>query len=310
MIRSWAVVAVLVGACLSPCVRAAADGPPSGGAGATAGDGAVDAQGATATTGHHRTPWRGSDGQATTSPPFVIITKDCGPRVLNGHQLRDTQTSDPCAAVQAECGVLSVRGIPKDPHATTVAVIKTWIRGPNKGLRIVTKNCNARTAVPRVTPLMAREEIEKQVPKPTVGLAPPGGRTLVNEQTVMWVDTPADRTLETVTLLGVYRVALRIHVHRVRWSFGDGDGEVTDDPGVPYRMGEHCKTVTCPGHFGHTYTRTGRMMIRAQVVWSGQFAVNGGAWQDIDGTVSGAEQAADVEVIEGRGVLVPDPGSR
>jgi hypothetical protein len=283
----------------------------TGSVGASAGDGSFGEHADTPSGGDRKD--NGGVGGRGHHPVqlWVMTTKDCGPRVLNGHQHREEAISDdPCATVQDACGVPSKRALPKDPHATTVAVIKTWVSGPNKGARTVTKNCNATTAVPHVTPLMAKEEIEKQVPKPTVGLAPPGGRTLVNEQTVMWVDTVADRDLDTVTLLGMYRVALRIHVHSVSWTFGDGDSDVTDGPGTPYRAGEHCKTATCPGHFGHTYASTGSMTIRAQVVWSGQFSVNGGAWQDIDGTVTGPEQAAGVVVVEGRGVLVPDPTPR
>ena len=156
---------------------------------------------------------------------------------------------------------------------------------------------------------MVKQAIEKLVPKPSVGIAPPGGRTLVNEQTVLWADTPADRNLGTVTLLRIFRVGLRVHVDHVDWDFGDGHTDVTATPGAPYEKGEHCKEVTCPGHYGHIYATTGDMTVGAQVSWTGQYAVNGGAWQDIDGTVTGPQQTAQVGVIEARGVLVPDPQS-
>ncbi len=145
------------------------------------------------------------------------------------------------------------------------------------------------------------------VPRPGIGVAPPGGKTLVNLQTVLWADTPADRSLGAVTLLGTYRVALRVHVQRVAWAFGDGATEVAGSPGLPYRKGEHCTTVTCPGHFGHVYATTGTMTITEQVTWSGQYSVNGGAWQDVAGTVDGPAATAQVTVLQARGVLVADP---
>ena len=186
---------------------------------------------------------------------------------------------------------------------TTLALLrsddggKTWV--------YTGADCAARTG--QLTPLLVRQQIEKLAPRPGIGVAPPGGKTLVNLQTVLWADTPADRGLGTVTLLGTYRVALRVHVQRVAWAFGDGATEIADGPGLPYRKGEHCTTVTCPGHFGHVYATTGTMRITSQVSWSGQYSVNGGAWQDVAGTVDGPAATAQVTVLQARGVLVADP---
>jgi hypothetical protein len=194
--------------------------------------------------------------------------------------------------------------LPADPRVTTLAVIQQWPDGRQDYLGA---RCDVLSVQPRVTPLLARQEIEKLVPRPGIGVAPPGGKTLVNLQTVLWADTPADRGLGTVTLLGTYRVALRVHVQQVAWAFGDGATEVADGPGLPYRKGEHCTTVTCPGHFGHIYATTGTMTITERVTWSGQYSVNGGAWQDVAGTVKGPAATAQVTVLQARGVLVADP---
>ncbi|HZC54392.1 MAG TPA: hypothetical protein VE441_18130, partial [Mycobacterium sp.] len=192
--------------------------------------------------------------------------------------------------------------LPRDPYVTTVALVSsrdggvTWVYDG--------ADCNARAGRPRLTPLLVREEVARLVPRPGIGVAPPGGRSLVNVQTVLWVGTPVDRSLGAVTLLGRYRVALRVHVLGVAWEFGDGSSEVSSGPGVPYRKGEHCATVSCPRHFGHVYARTASMRIRSRVSWSGQYSVNGGAWQPVVGTVDGPPAVTRLIVIEARGVLV------
>ena len=191
-----------------------------------------------------------------------------------------------------------------DPSTTTVGIVRQWLDGRSVYLGA---NCNARTNRPQLTPLLVRQQVEKLVPHPGIGVAPPGGRTLVNLQTVLWADTPADRRLGTVRLLGIYRVALRVHVQQVLWDFGDGTSARTGSPGRPYRAGEHCATVTCPGHFGHVFGRTGSMTITSQVSWTGQYSVNGGQWQTIAGAVTGPQAAAEVTVVQARGVLVADP---
>jgi hypothetical protein len=153
---------------------------------------------------------------------------------------------------------------------------------------------------------MVRDEAEKLLPHPRIGSAPPGHVTLVNIETILWVDTDPDRVLGTVTVLG-QRVELRAHVERVRWQFGDGASEVTAGPGTEYSDAQPCDTKACPGYFGHTYERAGRVTITADLIWSGEFRVEGGGWQTIPGTVTAAATSTAVDVKEARAVLVPNP---
>jgi hypothetical protein len=164
----------------------------------------------------------------------------------------------------------------------------------------------SRSARPQVTGAMARQEAEKLLPHPAIGTAPAGHATLVNIETVLWVDTPPDRTLGTVTLLG-HRVALRAQLQQANWTFGDGAEDTTDGPGKAYTNADPCRTAQCPGYFGHTYSRTGAVTIGAQLTWSGQFRVDDGAWQAIPGTVTAAATSSTIRVKEARGVLVDNP---
>jgi hypothetical protein len=153
---------------------------------------------------------------------------------------------------------------------------------------------------------MAREQAEKLLPHPPIGTAPVGGVTLVNIETVLWVQTNPDLNLGTVRLLG-FRVALRAHLEQVRWEFGDGESDTTDGPGKAYTSADPCRTADCPSYFGHVYRRTGPVTIDAQLTWTGQFQVDGGAWQDISGTVTAAATGQPMQVKEARGVLVDNP---
>jgi autotransporter-associated beta strand protein len=153
---------------------------------------------------------------------------------------------------------------------------------------------------------MVRDEAERLLPHPVIGSAPPGHVTLVNTETVLWVATAPDRRLGTVTLLG-RRVAIRAHVERVAWDFGDDSSTTTTRPGTAYTNAHPCRTKQCPGYFGHTYSDTGTMTITADLTWTGQFRVDGGAWQTIPGTVIAAATSTSIDVKEARGVLVPNP---
>jgi hypothetical protein len=180
-------------------------------------------------------------------------------------------------------------------------------RDPGGGWHLVALDCAVQAAAPRVTAVLVMREVRKLVPHPKVGIAPPGGATLVNIQTLLWADTPSDQSLGTVTLLG-HQVTLQVHVAQVDWDFGDGQRDTTPSPEPRYDPSAGCKTVSCPGYWGHVYAATGAMTVSATVTWSGRYRVDGGAWLDIPGTVTGPATTAALTVRQARGVLVPNPG--
>src|SRR5699024_6693186 len=64
------------------------------------------------------------------------------------------------------------------------------------------------------------------------------------------------------------------------WDLGDGNTITTNNPGEPYPSTEISATYTQEGWYDITLTTT----------FSGQFSVEGGPWQDIDGTIEVASE--------------------
>jgi hypothetical protein len=179
---------------------------------------------------------------------------------------------------------------------------------PDGSWKVVDHNCAAPVGTaPGVTAADVRDAARRLVPAPAIGVAPPGGATLVNLQTLLWVDTPADRSLGTVPLLG-QPVGIEVHVASVRWAFGDGTSDVAAMPGKRYDKSDPCATVLCPDYYGHVYRRAGAMTVAATVTWTARYRVAGGGWQNVPGSVTGRASSIRLTVREARGVLVPDPG--
>lgn len=248
------------------------------------------------------TPGAGGSGQGVPMPPTRVV--DCGPRLVRGGVI--AVPGDVCSQVRSVCGVASSRQLPTDPFLTTTGTSQP---APGGGWEQVGLDCSARSAAPQVTGVLVMQEVRRLVPHPRIGVAPPGGVTLVNIQTLLWADTASEQSLGTVVLLG-HRVALQVRVARVDWDFGDGQSETTDGPEPRYDPAAGCRTVTCPGYWGHTYASTGAMTIAATVTWSGAYRVDAGAWLAIPGEVTGPAVTAALTVKQARGVLVPGPGQR
>ena len=165
----------------------------------------------------------------------------------------------------------------------------------------------AGAALPPVTADDVRQRLVRLVPGAAIGLAP-SGATLVNIQTVVWVNAPRQRTLGPLTILG-RRVDVTLTLDHVRYDFGDGSSAARPGPGTAYdRRTDPCRTALCPGYDGHVYRRPGPLTVTATVAWRARFAVDGGDPVPVPGTVSGPAAQADLLVREARGVLVPDPG--
>ena len=128
------------------------------------------------------------------------------------------------------------------------------------------------------------------VPSSEVSIQPPGGETLVNLDTIF--STEADSFTRTIGLLG-HRVELDITPSEFRWVNGDGTVQVTDWAGKPWVQGT-------PLHefITHRYEDAAQtVQPRVDTTWTARYRVNGGAWQDVGGTVTITGEPFDLTVL-------------
>lgn len=247
-----------------------------------------------------------SDVRTSIGGPVTRKWVTCGRGAVV--QLRALGDRSPAADSGSPCAAAAVAGCRRQGitdgllHAQGVIVVRqrdgSWAYAGGR--------CAA-TGPPRVTAQLVRDRIARLVPGAAVGVAPDGD-TLVNIETVLWVDAPGQQVLAPLTILG-QRVAVTLTLARVDWSFGDGTQQATSSAGRRYdTASDPCRTAQCPGYYGHTYTATGPMGVSATVAWTARFRVDGRASVTIPGTVVGPAGRADVTVRQARGILVPDPG--
>lgn len=149
---------------------------------------------------------------------------------------------------------------------------------------------------PTVTPGMVLSAL-RRVGLPSLEVeVQPAGRTLVNFDTIFHTDPrPVDVDL---TILGQ---AVRVQATPTTyvWSFGDGTSLTTSDPGAPYPS----RDIT------HRYADAGTTVSPSvTVVYGARFRVGGGAWQDVNGTVSIPGPAQGLEVVEAAPALAGEGG--
>jgi hypothetical protein len=132
----------------------------------------------------------------------------------------------------------------------------------------------------------------QRIPLPALrAITQPADKTLVNFDTIFRVEaTPLHRTL---TLLG-QRVELAITPSTYRWVHGDGTTDVTHTPGAAY---PHKDVV-------HRYLRADvTVKQHVEIVWTARWRLNGGTYQDVDGTVTTVGPATALRVAEATPVL-------
>ncbi|QIX27089.1 hypothetical protein ncot_11150 [Nocardioides sp. JQ2195] len=143
--------------------------------------------------------------------------------------------------------------------------------------------------------LRAFQKVE--LPKPTLSIQPPGGKTLVNFDTIF--STDADSFRRTVHLLG-RRVQLGITPVSYVWAYGDGTSETTTGPGVEWSSGRPMSDYLVHAYEDADVT----MQPRVSVAYSARFRVGNGRWRDVSGTVTSEGTPVDLRVVEARSVLL------
>jgi hypothetical protein len=163
-----------------------------------------------------------------------------------------------------------------------------------------------RSQKPQPTLADLRQAALKLLPKPGIGLTGKGA-TLINIQTIMWLDTTSDRDLGTVTVVGE-QVRIRAHLTAVAWNFGDGTSDTAPGPGKAYGHPDTCPTTTCDDFFGHTYTnRAGPTTITATPTWTAQYSIAAKPWAPITPGIPGATTQAHLVIKQAHSELVPAP---
>lgn len=149
---------------------------------------------------------------------------------------------------------------------------------------------------PEVTPGDVLSALERTgLPYLTVQTQP-AGETLVNFDTIFYVD-PQQVTVD-LTILG-QAVDVVATPAGYTWSFGDGSGLSTRSPGAPYPS----KEITHRYADAHVTVEPS-----VSVSYTARFRVGGGAWQDIDGTVSSDGPGTPLLVSEATPLLTAGQG--
>ena len=149
-----------------------------------------------------------------------------------------------------------------------------------------------------ITQVMVLRALRRvELPASRIVVQPPGGKTLVNFDTLFRTDS--EPFTRTVRLLG-HRIDLEITPASFTWSHGDGTRQVTTQPGREFERG-----LPMSAYVSHRY-QDAHVTMRPKVdtTYSARFRVDGGAWRDVVGTVTIPGTSVDLRVVEGRPTLV------
>ncbi|MGP9537536.1 PKD domain-containing protein [Brachybacterium sp. AOP43-C2-M15] len=153
------------------------------------------------------------------------------------------------------------------------------------GIRCATPGTPATPAgeeAPPVVIIVTQADFARLPVKPLQANAGPADGWLpVNMPNVLHTE-PGTQELSTELL--DTPVAIRATPVSYHWDLGDGNTVTTTDPGKPYPSEAVSATYTHEGWYDVTLTTT----------FSGQFSVDGGEWQDIDGTVEVASDPVPI----------------
>lgn len=140
---------------------------------------------------------------------------------------------------------------------------------------------------------MVTAEDFRRLPIPAAGLKvqPADRRTLVNVPTNLYAQSQA--TILPTTILG-FPIRVRATPSRFHWKYGDGRALTTANAGGPYPRLDTA----------HTYAQPGRQTVTLATEYTGEYSVDGGPWQPIDGTANVTSPGIGLTVEEARAHLV------
>lgn len=172
--------------------------------------------------------------------------------------------SDPDVSFQTQRGKKYTRG--EDPQDLG---LRCAALNNNPGAK-ATGSAKQEPVVVTVT----QKDFAKLPVKPSVAHAgPPAGWVPVNAPVVLYA---GDQEQELDTTLLDTPVSIRAVPVEYSWDLGDGNKIVTSKPGEPY-----------PSELiSHYYRSEGWYDVTLTTTFAGEFSVDGGEWQDINGTIT------------------------
>lgn len=163
--------------------------------------------------------------------------------------------------------------------------------------------CIEPTSGPSARPLPSTEQIhtafaELTWPAPELSIQPPGGRTLVNFETIFSTDL-IEPVTQTVTLLG-HEITITATPVSYTWHAGDGTTWTTEDPGAPWTRGANAAELN-----HHVYGDAHETFSAyAEVTYEGRYRIGNRSEQAIPGTHTVTGPTTGIEVGEATPVLV------
>jgi hypothetical protein len=224
--------------------------------------------------------WAGADGPDDETS---AQTSDSGFEVGSSHSAANPgQTQSTASEASSDSG---------PPPATQTG---GWI---GRCLGMPASCVNEQAAAASAAPLI--ERAFRRLPLPASGLVvqPPGGKTLVNFDTIF--STEAEPFERTVRLLG-REVRLRIWASSFSWHFGDDSEPLsTTEAGRTYQRG-----LPMDSYISHQY-RDADVTVhpRVNTTYSAEYSVDGQPFQPVIGTVTIDGVPATLRVVEARPVL-------
>ena len=174
---------------------------------------------------------------------------------------------------------------------------RLWSRTPPEAWSFLGTQClslqdvGGQLARPQVTPALVLNAIRRIGLPELTAQTQPTDKTLVNFATIFYAE-PQPFTRST-TLLG-QDVDIVATPSQYTWHHGDGTTDTTATPGAPYPS----KDITYRYVDAHTTVTP-----RVDVTYTARFRVNGGAWQNIDETVTITGPTSDLRISEATAVL-------
>jgi hypothetical protein len=130
-----------------------------------------------------------------------------------------------------------------------------------------------------------------RIPAPRIIVQPSGGHTLINIGTNFL--TEKKPVILPTTVLG-QPIQVRATPVSYLWYYGDGTELSTTNSGARY------PNMLTP----HTYRRPGTYAVQLRTTFTGEYSVNGGPWQLINGTATTQSPVVNVTAEERRAVII------